>query len=779
MGARFRATTIAAAASETMQHLPEIKARCVGFFGERFAQLLAGLPALLTERIASSETDRQRNRYLDARNALAAAREQVMRDYEAALTAAFDAFAQPPAQADSGARGTAALSLIDKASYEDDVAARAAAAGVAAEHAEALWKLNRRLAVVRGGRKFADADSPCGPWQLCRAAQEALRSLPVDALCRRYLYQVYAREVLASAGDCYRDINDELARRGILANLGFDLVNEGRAAAARGGRAVRVPAVADACAAQGAAPAAGARAANDPGAGGAAAGSAATHELERRQARILEGIRSAQRQHGAGGGRREHTAAGAGYGALSSDGVEGRADTFSARDIAAALDELQASLRLAAPGEAAPGAVAGVQGRLIDALSERGAREQRGRITALDADTIDLVGMLFEYMLDDPQLPDRLKSLLSYLHTPYLKVALLDPTFFASVQHPARRLLDLLASSGVRWVETGEDDDRVYLRMRQVVECVIADFRDDLQVFDEQCRGFSDFLQALERRAGLAERRSMETQKGLDKLGEAQAMVARELSRRTDGARLAAAVKSVLVEPWGDYLVYIRLRHGTGSDAWRDALAVVDELVALSTGGAAAAHPGAVADLQERIALGLQTVGCDRLRSDQLLRGLAESFAGGGAESFAESFAAHPLPAGVPDPGAASTAPAARKLSAIARQMERQDDCDQEAAALSAREQALAASLAAVEFGTWFEFRRDGSRPRQRLKLCWYSPVSGNYMFVNSAGVKSAVKSLREMLHGLNDGTIVILEREQSGLFERATAAVLLRLKRH
>ena len=759
MGARFRATTIAAAASETMQHLPEIKARCVGFFGERFAQLLAGLPALLTERIASSETDRQRNRYLDARNALAAAREQVMRDYEAALTAAFDAFAQPPAQADSSARGTAALSLIDKASYEDDVAARAAAAGVAAEHAEALWKLNRRLAVVRGGRKFADADSPCGPWQLCRAAQEALRSLPVDALCRRYLYQVYAREVLASAGDCYRDINDELARRGILANLGFDLVNEGRAAAAGGGRAVRVPAVADACAAQGAAPAGGARAANDPGAGGAAAGSAATHELERRQARILEGIRSAQRQHGAGGGRREHTAAGAGYGALSSDGVEGRADTFSARDIAAALDELQASLRLAAPGEAAPGAVAGVQGRLIDALSERGAREQRGRITALDADTIDLVGMLFEYMLDDPQLPDRLKSLLSYLHTPYLKVALLDPTFFASVQHPARRLLDLLASSGVRWVETGEDDDRVYLRMRQVVECVIADFRDDLQVFDEQCRGFSDFLQALERRAGLAERRSMETQKGLDKLGEAQAMVGRELLRRTDGARLALAVKSVLVEPWGDYLVYICLRHGAGSDAWRDALAVVDELVALST-GAAAAHPGAVADLQERIALGLQTVGCDRLRSDQLLQGLAESFAGGGAEDFA-------------------AAPATRKLSAIARQMERQDDRVQEVAALSPREQALAASLSAIEFGTWFEFRRDGSRQRQRLKLCWYSPVSGNYMFVNSAGVKSTVKSLREMVHGLNDGTIVILEREQSGLFERAATAVLLRLKRH
>jgi hypothetical protein len=47
-------------------------------------------------------------------------------------------------------------------------------------------------------------------------------------------------------------------------------------------------------------------------------------------------------------------------------------------------------------------------------------------LSPVDANVIDLIGMLFEYMLNDPVLPNAAKALLSHLHTPYLKVALLD-----------------------------------------------------------------------------------------------------------------------------------------------------------------------------------------------------------------------------------------------------------------------------------------------------------------------------------------------------------------
>ena len=53
--------------------------------------------------------------------------------------------------------------------------------------------------------------------------------------------------------------------------------------------------------------------------------------------------------------------------------------------------------------------------------------------------TIDLVGMLFEYMLSDEHLPDSVKALLSYLHTPFLKIAFIDKDFFEQPEHPARK----------------------------------------------------------------------------------------------------------------------------------------------------------------------------------------------------------------------------------------------------------------------------------------------------------------------------------------------------
>ena len=76
-------------------------------------------------------------------------------------------------------------------------------------------------------------------------------------------------------------------------------------------------------------------------------------------------------------------------------------------------------------------------------------------------DTVDLVGLIFRYMLDDVNLHDAVKSLLSHLHTPYLKLALMDQSFLNNYEHSARILLNQLAEVGSRWVK--EENDRSVL----------------------------------------------------------------------------------------------------------------------------------------------------------------------------------------------------------------------------------------------------------------------------------------------------------------------------
>jgi hypothetical protein len=56
--------------------------------------------------------------------------------------------------------------------------------------------------------------------------------------------------------------------------------------------------------------------------------------------------------------------------------------------------------------------------------------------------------MLFEFILEDRNLPPQMQVLLARLQIPYLKAAILDRKMFAHRQHPARRLLDGLADAG-------------------------------------------------------------------------------------------------------------------------------------------------------------------------------------------------------------------------------------------------------------------------------------------------------------------------------------------
>src|SRR5690606_4912333 len=98
------------------------------------------------------------------------------------------------------------------------------------------------------------------------------------------------------------------------------------------------------------------------------------------------------------------------------------------------------------------------------------------------ADTVDLVGAIFRYMLDEPKLADVVKSLLSHLHTPYLKLALIDPSLLEDQNHVARQLLDRMADYGARWV-TDERERVVLPKLREMVETLLRGFVDDVTIF--------------------------------------------------------------------------------------------------------------------------------------------------------------------------------------------------------------------------------------------------------------------------------------------------------
>ena len=80
--------------------------------------------------------------------------------------------------------------------------------------------------------------------------------------------------------------------------------------------------------------------------------------------------------------------------------------------------------------------------------------------------------------------------------------------------------------------------------------------------------------------------------------------------------------------------------------------------------------------------------------------------------------------------------------------------------------------LDAVSFGTWFKFFTDTVHTPVHAKLSWYSKISGNYMFVDSMGIKIAVKKRPELIALLASGQVEILYENQRPLIQRAMETI-------
>jgi hypothetical protein len=376
----------------------------------------------------------------------------------------------------------------------------------------------------------------------------------------------------------------------------------------------------------------------------------------------------------------------------------------------------------------------------------------------VDADVIEIVGLLFEYVLNDEQLPDSVKALLSYLHTPFLKVALLDRQFFNLAQHPARQLLNSLVAAGERWVEPeGKHRSEVFQQIRLVVQRILDEFDDDLRQLSQLNFEFNQYLLQHARRVRLAEQRAQQAARGEDRLKEVRERVEGYLRRRTADAELPEAVRTLLFEPWASYLAFNLLRFGADSDPWRQAMEVVDSMLHYlqpqpPADDLARARLRQLHDrLEESLQHGLHTVGYDVDQGRRLIEAL---------------HGAHTAALAQPRCSAPSAAAAAADIEQTSTATEPDDP--------------LLAELGALEFGTWFLFGADLPRREQYpLKLAWSNRRTQRYMFVNRLGQQAAMKHGPELAAALRAGELRILQPQTlQPFFERALERIAEQLRR-
>jgi hypothetical protein len=91
-------------------------------------------------------------------------------------------------------------------------------------------------------------------------------------------------------------------------------------------------------------------------------------------------------------------------------------------------------------------ATATVSPALLEELNLRKQALKRAAETPAERATIEIVALLFQSILTEERIPSAVRVWFARLQMPVLRVAVGEPDFFATVDHPARRLIDRMGA---------------------------------------------------------------------------------------------------------------------------------------------------------------------------------------------------------------------------------------------------------------------------------------------------------------------------------------------
>ncbi len=638
--------------------------------------------------------------------------------------------------------GGVELSLVADNELEESLAITSMIGKNESRLSRDLFAVNQRLSVICGGHKVDDASNPVAPAILSQAFRQAMNELSADMRVKLIIYKLFDRYVLSSLEELYQDINTELVRAGVLPQLRHEIR---RGKDAKGADFTE----------QAAAAAAVAAAQAEPG------------DIPNDLLQTLHALFSARRGPASAGAGR----AGEGLHAGS------HGPSPSANELLGALSVLQSQISSAGPLSPTPAddaddlrrEVLQLKGQLLSQIGAlRG--ERPSHVATIDEDTIDLVGMLFEFILEDRNLPAQMQVLLARLQIPYLKAAILDRKLFAHRQHPARRLLDGLAEQAKSWSEESDRDHRLLDKVKSIVDQLLHDFDDDMDIFDRLLVDLQQFQDVNKRRSELAEQRVAESTRGREKLEQARRRAAREILDRIGDQKLPPLAHGVLARAWANHLVLTLLRQGEASPEFRNALRFVDEFIA-STRPLRNAEdrqllhsmrPG----IERALRLGLANVAFQEQDIERLLSQLRTFYRQQLGETLDESEVA------VAEEDASMLAIPDSIQPIIDSDSEADDSTEADAVTLSP-DSSEWLQVQALQPGTWLEFSLTEDN-LTRAKLSWISPMSGRYLFVNRRGLKVADYSPQDLAILLADGQARVLAA--NALFDRAMTAIVGKL---
>ena len=245
-----------------------------------------------------------------------------------------------------------------------------------------------------------------------------------------------------------------------------------------------------------------------------------------------------------------------------------------------AISEAQRGIaqHLASSGRAHGGAVGTPE--LIEELNQRKTALKQAATTQVERATIEIVALLFQSILTEEKIPASVRVWFARLQMPVLRVAVGEPDFFATVDHPARRLIDRMGSCVMGFDANSKAvGDILEKEIKRVVQVVEAYPDTGRRVFQTVLVEFEKFLEHYFKNENEASRKGVSLAQQVEQRETLAIQYTIELRRMLNEMPVQEGVREFLFQVWADVLAMTAVQAGNQGDEIKEMKRAAADLI--------------------------------------------------------------------------------------------------------------------------------------------------------------------------------------------------------
>ena len=621
------------------------------------------------------------------------------------------------------------LSLLQNADLEEDIAIKRIASKGQANFGNELGQLSDRFSHMLNIDSVIAIDNPLSPDSIIKHLKYVISPLPVSISIKLVIYKQFELQAVTELGKLYQQLNEKLISNGILPNTGYKVRKNPQSYSVRQNST----------------------APTSPDHNNSNDGNIGQNQQNQVETDIFNELRHLLH-------RAETTGASGQYVQNTQEPIA--ANTADITSVLSALSNIQQTSGQISYTDSGNFQLPEIRTSLLQTLNQTqtGDTDSNHAISHLDNDTIDVIDLLFEFILEDNTIPAPMRALLARLQIPMIKVAIADKAFFSKKNHPARRLLNNLAKAVTGW-DKNSSQDALQKQVESTVNTILTQFDTNIEIFDELSVQFDQFINNQEQTSQALEQRTAQTKQGQEDLDMAQHEVDSIINQSlVEYSPLPTVAVTLIEDGWQHVLKLKLLQKGKDSNEWNEAVQLMQTLIWSVIPKSEASDRKqlleSIPNLLRTLRTGLSGASFNQHKMTELFKSLQEC--------HIKCLSGNEFPAD--------------ELQNIEAITEIAPIVEQESIEPIPEDQIVLPEESALEraknlkVGTWLEVSEDGTS--RRIKFSWRSNLTGHCLFVTYQGLKAAELSLSELARWFQKGQAIVLD-QSTPLMDRALKSMM------